>query len=428
MRKIRIMSLVLALAAAWAMPAFAARPIQGAVGEVTTADAAALGTVGWRIWSALPGGTTVFNNNVASCRNVRCIRSFVTNATLAAPGAPGGGGYVSNAEATNAYNADAQEQPFYLLADADMSHATVNHIAFYGVSGVTANNAGLGQFLARDCGATGGQNCAGRIDTVSAGPPLTNTWGSYGGTNTIRPVSGLNPVPNVRVVATGSGSFLLTWNDPRQYPDTMRPSNFAPAPPSPVIGVGLYKCDRPSGDATAPTGDDACWTKMGDYPLGAGSAGVADTVPSGVGTRWYSLTVRCVGPGGLPNEMETYRGANSQPARGDATSVRIEQVTASYAGHGNVLVGWKSGIEGDTLGYYVTRSSVPDGPYQRLSGLIPARGDATLYRYTDSVPAATGRSYYYRIEAAAREGNIFASSIVFVTAPGRTTKAGPRIR
>ena len=423
MRKIGTMSLVLAIGAAWAMPALAARAIQGAVGEVTTANGAALGAVGWRIWSALPGGTTVFNNNTASCRNMRCIRSFITNTTLAAPGAPGGGGYVSNQEATQVYNDDAQEQPFYLLADADMSHATANHIAFYGVSGVTANNAGVGQFLARDCGTAAAQNCAGRIDTVSAGPPLTNVWPS----GTIRAIGGLNPVPNVKLAAVGDATFRLTWSDPRQYPDTMRPSNFAPAPPSPVIGVGLYKCDRPSGDATPPTGDDACWTKTGDYPLGTGSTGVPDTIPTGVGTRWYSLTVRCIGPGGLPNEMETYRGVNSQPARGDATSVRIEQVTASYAGHGNVLVGWKSGVEGDTLGYYVTRSSMPDGPYLRLSGLIAARGDASLYRFTDSVPAA-GRAYYYRIEAAARNGNIFDSSIVFVTAPGRTTKSGPRIK
>src|SRR5436309_2800417 len=116
-KRIFILALMAAVAAIGLAPSFAARAIQGAVGEVSVTDGTALGTVGFRVWSAVPGGTTVFNNNVASCRNVRCIRNYVTNVQLAAPNQPGGGGYVGNAEATQVYNGDLSDQPFYELAD-----------------------------------------------------------------------------------------------------------------------------------------------------------------------------------------------------------------------------------------------------------------------------------------------------------------------
>ena len=410
---------VLILGAVLGPPSFAARPIQGAAGEVTVPDAAALGAVvGWRIWSALPGGTTAINNNTASCRNVRCIRSFVTNTALAAPGATGGGGFVSNQEATQVYNDDQQDQPFYLLADASMNDATGSHIGFFGVSGVTANNAGVGQFLTQVCSGANAQNCFGRIDRSSAGPPLTNTTVSYGGTrDVIVPIGGLNPIPNVRVTPLQGCDFSLTWNDPPTYEGTMRPSTTAPAPPSPVLGVALYRIDLPPFTCDMPAGNNPGWTKMGNFALGAGTVGTLDHVPCGAPCRRYALAVRLIGPGGLPNEVETYH-----------VGVRISGVTATYAGHGVVLVRWTSGLEGDTLGYHVTRSPAPNGPYSRISGLIVGKGDASVYSFTDSIPASTDRTYYYRIELVARDGTVSSSSTTPVSLPGRTMKTGPRIR
>jgi hypothetical protein len=425
-KKIFVIGLLALVAVAGAVPLYAARPIQGAVGEVTTADGAALGTVGFRIWSALPGGTTVFNNNLASCRNVRCIRSFVTNTNLASPGAPGGGGYVGNAEATNAYNADAQDAPFYELADASMADATGNHIGYYGVSGVTANNAGTGQFLTQTCTTTAGQNCFGRIDLAYAQPPLTNTSSSYGGTSTIKAIGGLNPVPNVKVASTGTpGSYLLSWGDPFSYANAMRPSTTAPAPPSPVVGVALYKNDRPTGDCSAPAGNDAGWTKMASHGLGAG-VNVPDSVPAGVGCRYYALKVELTGPGGSPAVMESALGVNSQPAKGDATVVRISRFTTTYAGHGKVNVGWTSGVENDTQGYYVTRGLTANGPFQRVSPLVAAKGSNSVYSYTDT-PGTTSTTYYYQLQIVGRDGAMATSTPAAVTLPGRTTKVGPKV-
>ena len=412
-----------------AVPVFAIRSIQGAVGEVTTADGAALGAVGFRIWSALPGGANVINPNLASCRNVRCIRSFITNTMLASPGAVGGGGYIGNQEST-AVNNDKQDQPFYELVDAAMAGATANHIGYFGVSGVTANNEGVGNFLGVDCGSAAAQNCFGRIDANDAAPPLPHVPGG----GSIKALGGMNPVPNVLVQWAGDPPpaytpvFRLTWTDPPTYTGNMRPSTTAPAPPTPVIGVGLYRNDRQTGSCDPPAGNDPGWTKIGDFPLGAGSTGTLDTVPPGAGCRFYALTVRLIGPGGLPNEVETYVGINSQPALGDATVVHVVDFNVTYAGHGRVLVGWESGVEGGVRGYYVTRAPSASGPFSRVSAIIAGKGDGSSYSFTDSPGGMGARTYVYRLEVAGIDGGITTSSPAGVNLPARTMRGGPSVR
>ena len=83
LRKTLMLGLALLAAAAWAAPSFANLAIQGAVGQVSAEDGAALApSIGFRIWSASPGGVTDVNLNVTSCTNVRCIRTYLTNALL----------------------------------------------------------------------------------------------------------------------------------------------------------------------------------------------------------------------------------------------------------------------------------------------------------------------------------------------------------
>jgi hypothetical protein len=427
---------VMAFVELWVSPpiALAARAIQGMVGEVTVDDGAALGPVGFRVYSALPGGQTWINQNVSSCRNVRCIRSFLTNATLAAPGAPGGGGYVGNSEATQVYNSDIADQPFYELVDADMNGNAGNHILYYGVSGTTANNVGLGSPVAHGCPGATATNCFMRIDSSNAEPPLQNASVTYGGApGSIRAVSGLNPVPNVRVrsVAGSSTLIALSWNDPPTYVMNMRASNSAPAPPTPVKGVRLWKLDIPNPPAgqgcTAPLSTDPGWTPIGAFDLGQTTT--LDTLPSDINCRFYALTVRLIGPGGGSNELETYRvGVNSQAVAAIETPVRIVSFQTAYAGHRLVSVVWQSGVEGGVRGYYVMRASAPDGPFLRVAEFVPAEGDGSRYAVLDSVPAGARQSYYYRIDIAGSGGDVTRSSTSAVTAPERRMKVSPSLR
>jgi hypothetical protein len=278
--------------------ALGARSIQGSVGQVTQADAAALGPVGFRIFSALPGGETNFNDNVSSCRNLRCIRTYVTNSNLDP------GGYVGNAEATQVYNGDLVDQHFYELVDANMNDLAGNHIAFFGV--VTANGSGIGNFILPGCPPPTATNCFERLDNRFQAPPLIDTYPAYGGPpHTIRAIGGLNPIPNVRIDSVMGNQANLSWNDPSTYAGAMRPSNTpAPAPPSPVLGVRLWKNERPPNDCTAPVGNDPGWTSIGTFDLGQTSTQVT-FAPSRC--TFYAPTVRFIGPGGQPNEVETFR-------------------------------------------------------------------------------------------------------------------------
>lgn len=425
-KKILILGVMAVAAAAWAVPAFAARPIQGAVGEVSAADGPALGSVGFRVWSAMPGGETNVNDNVVSCRNVRCIRTFTTLAALAAPGAAGGGGYVGNQEGTGAYNADAAEQPFYMLADADMNAGGGNHICYWGVSGVVTNNSGVGGFLPDDCGVAGAQNCFGRIDADFAGPILNNAKHGYGGgPGQIRAVGGLNPVPNVEVGGVAGGLASLSWAALPDYTANMRPSTASGAAPSPVAGVRLYKIDRTP--CTDPNSSDT-WDPLGDFGPGAG--GTTDNVAAAPGDcRYYALGVRFVGPGGAPNEVETFcKGVNSQPVSTDATAVRITRFDVNYVGQGVVNVNWTSGTEGDAQGYYVTRGLTSNGPYTRVSNLVRARGDNMNYTHADRVKAGTSRVYYYQLDIVGRDGTTTSTAPAVVTLPGRTRKGNPSLK
>jgi hypothetical protein len=279
-------------------PALAARAIQGTVGEVTAADAAALGAVGFRVWSALPGGETNINDNVSSCRNLRCIRNYVTNSNMSP------GGYVGPAEATQAYNDDAQDSHFYMLVDASMGSGTANHIGFWGVAGVTANNSGIGSFLADACSGVTPTNCFERLDNTLAAPPLTNCYKGFGGgQGTIRAISGLNPIPCARIGSINGSTVALSWTDPPTYSAAMKPSNDAPAPPSPVKGVRLWKLERTGATCDEPTESDPGWTSVATFDLGTTSTQV-QLNPSARCTFW-AFTVRLIGPGGGAAEVQT---------------------------------------------------------------------------------------------------------------------------
>jgi len=67
-----------------------------------------------------------------------------------------------------------------------------------------------------------------------------------------------------------------------------------------------------------------------------------------------------------------------------------------------ILIAWQTGSEVDMQGFYLWRSTDPDGG-DRISDLIPATGPGASYQFTDSSPVA-GQLYYYRLEAVEQGG------------------------
>lgn len=324
----RAVTLVLALLLLTAGRTFAERAVQGAVGEVSEADGAALGQVGFRIWS-LTGGLNCtpdyhINCNTAPCRDIRCVKSYRVDALLASPGSPGGGGYVGNQEKSTGNGFGGSPISVYQLVDASMNDGAGNHIGFYGVAGVTADDGNSGTHVGAGCTPRAAQSCLQRLDSSLALPPLTGAaWGYGGPPGTIRAIGGLNPIPNVRVSVGGPcspGLACLSWNDSPTYANAMQPTYPPPDPPNPplppVLGVTLYK--NVSASCTHPSGDDPGWTFVGRFDLGTTTT--TDPRPTQPGScAFYALKVRLTGPGytgtnDYAHEIETYRvGVNSQP-------------------------------------------------------------------------------------------------------------------
>lgn len=427
-KRLLILGLMAVLVVAASAPSFAIRPINGAIGNVTASDNAALAPlgVGLRVYSAMNGGETNFNDNTASCRNLRCVRNYSTLVNLSP------GGYIYNGEATQVYNGDIPDQPYYAFADACMNNSAANHIGFYSAAGVFGNAAGIGASVDLNCPGTQAQNCFPRVDSTNgARPDLTNTYQGFGGAHTIRAIGGLNPIPNVRVAVGGGcppGVVCLTWDAPYDYSTNLRPSTTSGgAPSSPLDGVELFRNDR-SGACTDPSGDDAGWTSVGTFPQGPGAS--QQPLPGGpTACSFFALKVRVVGPGHGDDLATTCVGVNSQPVAAPQTAVRIVRFNANYAGHGVVNVSWTSGIEGDVSGFFVTRSTSSTGPFSRVSSLQPAKGDNSNYSVADPVGTGAGRVYYYQLQVQNRDGSLTSSSPAAVTLPGRSKKkSGPSVR
>ena len=428
-KKLTILGIMAVLAITMFAPSFGARAISGAIANVSAADGATIAPVGFRVYSALPGGETNINDNTASCRNMRCMRGYSTNALLQP------GGFITQQEATRVWNGDIPDQPFYYLADACLNDSATNHIGWYAVAGVTANNSGIGNFLMSGCPSTTATVCFSRADNDVARNDLFNTYYGYGvagNSHAIRHIGGLNPIPNVRVKVGSANSCppgfaCLTWDDVETYDSLMRPSNTGAAPPSPVQGVTLYRNDN-VGSCLEPAGNDPRWTPVASFPIGTGPNGAIVPMPPDT-CSYFAFRVVVTGPGGLTNKLETAcLGVHSQPVATTPTAVRISRFDVRYAGQGIVNVRWTSGIEGDVSGFYVARGASATGPFARVSGLVPTRGDDSDYSVNDRVGGRTGRVYYYQLQILGRDGSVTTNTPAAVTLPGRSKKALPFVR
>src|SRR5262249_20614016 len=137
-KRVAILAFLCILTAAVA-PLQADTVVQGSVRGIPTADNAAIaGTVGCRVYQ-VTGPVTTINANTPQCINIRCLRTFSTNAIF---GGAGLGGYNCNQESTGTYGPPPTEpsnQTFYELVDAEANAGTCNHIAYYAVQGQSAN-------------------------------------------------------------------------------------------------------------------------------------------------------------------------------------------------------------------------------------------------------------------------------------------------
>lgn len=95
------------------------------------------------------------------------------------------------------------------------------------------------------------------------------------------------------------------------------------------------------------------------------------------------------------------------PSSDQSLPVLMESITASYLATQGVEIEWTTASEWNSLGFYVWRSTDPNGSYEKLTvTMIPNQGNTSSgsdYSYIDS-EAKEGVAYWYKIEEVNSDG------------------------
>jgi hypothetical protein len=90
----------------------------------------------------------------------------------------------------------------------------------------------------------------------------------------------------------------------------------------------------------------------------------------------------------------------------------------------SILIEWETATELDNAGFFVTRATNPQQPYEDVSGFIPAQGSGVIgaqYQYLDN-NVTMGIVYYYMLESVDTSQNVqtYGPIVVFFHTPTQT--------
>ena len=140
------------------------------------------------------------------------------------------------------------------------------------------------------------------------------------------------------------------------------------------------------------------WDTTGQVPSGTGSSGLSGQVTScNIGDQELVVAIDNV-PTHRPNLLSDL---NYTPfGVGFPNQDIIFTSFTALPGIAQVDLHWETTKEANLVGYYVTRSLDPAGPYNRDSSLIPAKGNDSIggiYDYNDT-GLENGTTYWYMLE------------------------------
>ncbi len=279
---------------------------------------------------------------------------------------------------------------FYSIYDHEKNAGAGNHQGYYAwVSGtVVINSFSLWNSATLDCAGANATDCLGVGSSSNARSEASGVPASSGGPS-LPNSGGLSPIP-VPKAAPGStsSSFNLQW--------------------SAISSVG-------ENPGTAPAGYEVWGARSANCsaPALAGSfqfvklvAGTSTTVnltevPGTGDAVTFALKIRFPAAGGTVMSTR-FLSANGQCFLGGGLSANVYELAAKYAGKTNVEVSWKTSLEDGVRGFYVSRATSQNGPFARVSDLIPAKGEASAYSYIDAIQVPAGvtkaTGLWYKVE------------------------------
>jgi len=293
------------------------------------------------------------------------------------------------------FNYDGNEgNQYHAVWDTEFGSGSTDHRGYYAWMARVVNVGMQSSTWTAGCaGTTLDRACLGSAEPDNAaGTDIENTP-----LGTISPHGGLRPIPVPLPTGVDGDVIHLSWDAVTSIGDDVSPQYYL------YYVVRDATCDAPTADEF----DDA--HRLGPYTETTADVNVADLGFSSSDQKGVFFALRIKYPDAAGNEvLSRYLSANSQCIVFGGFAAEVVNIQAKWLRRNQVQVSWETSLEDGVVGFYVQRAFTPNGPFERVSDLVPANGEPSKYTFIDNVRvngriAASG--LYYKIEAVdANEG------------------------
>ena len=307
------------------------------------------------------------------------------------------------------FNFDGNYHVYQAAWDTEFDSGTPNHRGYYAWMAKLVQADDTDDAWAPGCSGTRRNNsCLGSSGSdEAAGSDIENTP-----QGTLAPWGGLKPIPVPLPQGVDGDVIHLQWEAATCLGD-----------PGGDIQYDLYYVVKDSCDA--PTADEFTFLKTvtgTTTDVTAAELGINPDDPNGV---FFALKLRY--PTAGDEVVSRYFSANSQCIAFGGIAVEVVDIQAKWLRRNQVQVSWATELEDGVKGFYVLRGFTPNGPFERVSDLVPANGEPSKYTFIDTITprgrvAASG--LFYKIEAIDYdEGQkVFGPAQAELPSPGGTHK------
>jgi hypothetical protein len=97
------------------------------------------------------------------------------------------------------------------------------------------------------------------------------------------------------------------------------------------------------------------------------------------------------------------------------TAVVLNSFSGAFAPFAGTTLSWSTRYETENIGFYVWRSGWAEGPFEKVSPLVPFSSEGQ-YAFTDA-GSVDADGFYYRLQDVSRDGRLTDHEVVFVAVP-----------
>jgi hypothetical protein len=330
----------------------------------------------------------------------------------------------------NVFNWNKTFSEFHASWDLQQNGGTADHIGYYAWSCKTVVDGASSSHTTLDCSGSDLQDCLGAYnqDDASSISNVPARSDLNPGDNTLDAWYSLTPIPVPKVQGVTDSLVDLSW-------DVASGQNCG------ATGFyDLYYYIDPTGECTEPSDADyVAFTNTAFQKIDGTTTTVDVSNDLNDGDNFDPATSdNCIffatklyfGDTGEGTPVRSvYVSANSQGVTFNELSADVTDLSAEWVGGNRVSVSWATSLEENVKGFYVTRAFTTNGDFQRVSKLIPAKGEPSSYAFVDEIDIrqrqVRASGLYYKLEVIDDSDNVTVEGPVSVERPDGPTRIRP---